>query len=144
MPKANRKHRRGSLARVMILAYVGFALLVMVLLNGHNVTLFNPKGLIAHEETKLTIYAIVVLLVVAVPSVALLYFTAWKYRESNAKATHDPEMQSGKLFLVAAWAVPTAFMALLGITVWQSTHALVPQQAIASSVKPLRVEVVAL
>src|SRR5258706_15831659 len=110
MPKTKRKQRPGSLARVIVLAYVGLTLLVTVLMQGHNVTLFNPKGLIAHEEAKLTIYAIVVLLVVAVPSVALLYFTAWKFRESNTKATHDPEMQSGKLFLVAAWMVPTAFM----------------------------------
>jgi cytochrome o ubiquinol oxidase subunit II len=128
----------------MILAYAALALLFVVLLHGHNISLFNPKGPVAHEETKLTIFSIVVLMAVAGPSVALLYFTAWKYRESNPKASHDPEMQSGKLFTVAAWTIPAAFMAVLGVAVWQSTHKLVPQQAIAAATKPLTVEVVAL
>lgn len=142
MPKT--KPRPGNLARMIILGYAALTLLLMVLLHGHNVTLFNPKGLIAHEETSLTIFSIIVLLAVAVPSVALLYFVAWKYRESNHRAVHEPEMRSGRLFAVSAWVIPAAFMAVLGVAVWQSTHRLVPQQAIAAAAKPLTVEVVAL
>ena len=145
MPKSKPKPRPGSLARVILLAIAGLVLLYLVLMQGHNVTLFNPHGLIAHQETRLTIFSIVVLLAVAVPSVALLYFVAWKYRESNNSATHDPEMQSGALFHVAVWVIPAAFMAVLGVTVWVQTHKLVPQQPIAyAGAKPMTIEVVAL
>jgi cytochrome o ubiquinol oxidase subunit 2 len=143
MPK-NQRHRPGSLARVMILAICAEALLYGVLMHGHNVADFNPKGLIAHEQMGLIIFSAGLLLAVAAPSVALLYFMAWKYRESNAKATHDPNMQSGRLFIAFAWGIPVAFMSVLSVVMWTSTHRWVPQNAIASSTKPMTVEVVAL
>jgi cytochrome o ubiquinol oxidase subunit 2 len=143
MPK-KQKHRPGSLARVVILAVAAEALLYAALMRGHNVADFNPKGLVAHEQMGLLIFSAGLLLAVAVPSVALLYFMAWKYRESNTKATHDPNMQSGKLFYVAAWGVPIAFMGVLSVVMWTYTHKWVPQNAIASATKPLTVEVVAL
>jgi cytochrome o ubiquinol oxidase subunit 2 len=144
MPKTKRKHRPGSLARVMILAAGALTLLFTVLMQGHNVSTLNPKGLIAHEQMGLIIFSAGLLLAVALPSVGLLYFIAWKYRESNTKATHDPEMRSGKRFVVAAWVIPAAFMTVLSVVMWTSTHRWVPQHAIAAEAKPLTVEVVAL
>jgi cytochrome o ubiquinol oxidase subunit 2 len=122
------------------------ALLYGVLLHGHNIADLNPKGLIARDQMHLILFSAAWLLAVAVPSVALLYFMAWKYRESNPKApTHDPNMQSGKRFLVAAWGVPAVFMAVLSVVMWTYTHKWVPQDTIAAAgAKPMTVEVVAL
>jgi cytochrome o ubiquinol oxidase subunit 2 len=128
----------------VILAIVAEALLYGALMHGHNVADFNAQGLIAHEQLRLLVFSAGLLLAVAVPSVALLYFMAWKYRESNTQATHDPNMQSGKLFYVAAWGIPAAFMAVLSVVMWTSTHKWVPQNAIAADAKPMTVEVVAL
>jgi cytochrome o ubiquinol oxidase subunit II len=144
MPKTKRKHRPGSLVRVVILAAGALTLLFTVLLQGHNVSTLNPKGWVAHEQMGMILFSTVVLLAVALPSVGLLYFFAWKYRESNTKANHDAEMQSGKRFVVAVWVIPTVFMAVLSVAMWTSTHRLVPQQTIAAKAKPLTVEVVAL
>jgi cytochrome o ubiquinol oxidase subunit 2 len=85
-----------------------------------------------------------VLLAVAVPTVGALFFMAWKYRESNTKATHDPKFQAGKLFLITAWGIPAVFMTVLSVLMWTATHQYVPQQTIASQTKPLVVQVVAL
>jgi cytochrome o ubiquinol oxidase subunit II len=142
--KRKRKHRPGSLARAVILGIAAEASLFTVLLQGHNVADFNPKGLISNVQMGLIVFSGALLLAVAVPSVALLYFVAWKYRESNSRATHDPEMRSGKRFIWAAWGVPVVFMSALSVVMWTSTHQWVPQHTIASETKPMTVEVVAL
>ncbi len=144
MSKTKPKHRPGSLARVIVLGIAALSLLYMVLMHGHNVQVLNPKGFVAQEELGMIIFSTIVLLAVAVPTVGVLYFTAWKYRESNTKAKHDPQMQGGKLFLLATWGIPIVFMSVLSVVMWTATHKYVPQQTIPASVKPLRVEVVAM
>ncbi|HEY2004197.1 MAG TPA: COX aromatic rich motif-containing protein [Candidatus Saccharimonadia bacterium] len=144
MAKTKPKHRPGSLGRAIVLGAVAFTLLYTVLIQGHNMATLNPKGWVAQQQMDITIFSAVLLLMVAVPTVGVLYFFAWKYRESNTKATHDPQMQGGKLFILAAWGIPVAFMSVLSVAMWTSTHRLVPQQPIASKVKPMTVEVVAL
>jgi cytochrome o ubiquinol oxidase subunit II len=144
MPKRKPTHRPGSLARVIVLASAAFVLLYTVLIQGHNVATLNPQGFVAGEEKGMIIFSGILLLSVAVPVVGVLYFFAWKYRESNTKATHDPTFQAGKLFLVATWGIPAVFMAVLSVAMWTSTHKYVPQQTIAAKVKPLVVQVVAM
>src|SRR5947209_3529319 len=72
------------------------SVLIGFLLRGTDVELFHPKGQIAQQEFRLIIISAVVLLVVAVPSVLLFYFFAWKYRETNVSAVHDPEGHHSK------------------------------------------------
>jgi cytochrome o ubiquinol oxidase subunit 2 len=138
------KKRPGSTARVLILGVIGLALLIKVLLYGHNVALFNPKGLMAHEQLGLILFAAGVALAIALPTVALLYFTAWKYRETNPKAKYEPEMKHGRLYKVGVWALPATFMLVISVVMWSASHRLEPQKPIASEAKPLVVQVVAL
>src|SRR4051812_25094726 len=100
-------------ARLVILGLVGLVSLIIVLLNGRSVVLFDPKGLIAHEQLNLMVFTITLLLVIAVPSVFLLFFTAWKYRESNTKATHVPDMRHSKFLDLGMWLIPSVFMLVL-------------------------------
>jgi cytochrome o ubiquinol oxidase subunit 2 len=139
-----REHRPGSLARVIVMGIAALTLLYALLMRGHNVADLNPKGFVAHEQMGMIIFSTIVLLAVSVPTVFLLYFTAWKYRESNSSAKHDPKHQAGKLFVIAAWGIPAAFMAVLSVAMWTATHQYVPQQTIAAKAKPMVVEVVAL
>jgi len=144
MPKKRPQHRPGSLARAMILGIIALLLLYAILIHGHNIAVLNPKGLVAREQMGITLFAAILLLAVAGPTVGVLYFMAWKYRETNPKATHDPELQANKLYLVAAWGIPAVFLAVLSVAMWITTHKYVPQQAIAAAAKPMTVEVVAL
>jgi cytochrome o ubiquinol oxidase subunit 2 len=141
---ARPKHRTGSLARVIVLAIAALTLLYTVLIQGHNVSVLNPRGFVANEQMGMILLSGILLLSVAVPSIGVLYYMAWKYRESNTKATHDPKYQPGKWFLVVAWGIPAIFMAVLSVVMWTATHKYIPQQTIASQAKPLVVQVVAL
>ena len=128
----------------LILAAVAFVLLIKVLLHGNNVALFNPKGLIAQEQLSLMVIVVAVLLAVAIPTLFLLFFTAWKYRETNTKAAYAPDHRHGRFFDLKLWLIPSLFMVVLALVMWDATHKLEPQKQIASSAKPLTIQVVAM
>lgn len=121
-----------------------FVLLIRYIMHGKNIALFNPKGLIAQEQLSLIIFVVAVLLVIAVPALFLLYFTAWKYRESNTKAIHAPNAHHSKFLILSMWLVPTAFVLVLAPVMWSATHRLVPQKSLATDGKPLRIQVISM
>ena len=144
----SKKHKKrlssGWIIFLIIMGLIDLALLIALLLRGNNVALINVKGMIAQEQLNLMIYSAGILLAIGIPSVFLLYFTAWKYRESNVKSKYDPDMRHGKWFNIFVWGVPTVFMLILAAAMWPATQRLAPQKSIAADVKPLTVQVVAL
>ncbi|HSE61257.1 MAG TPA: COX aromatic rich motif-containing protein [Candidatus Saccharimonadales bacterium] len=143
---AQRNKRTPS--RVVLLLFLGlaaFGLILAMLLRGADFRLFNSSGAIAQEQLNLFLFSLTLLLIVAVPTVILLYFFAWKYRESNEKAEHTPNARhGGKLFVIAAWGIPTAFMLVLALVMWPATHKLEPIKPIDPGSKPLAIQVVAM
>jgi cytochrome o ubiquinol oxidase subunit 2 len=144
MAERKNKSSKGGPVGLMLLGLVGLGLLITMLLQGVDVTLLNPKGLIAGEQRNLMLFTAAVLLVIAVPTLTLLYFFAWKYRESNTKATYSPDARHGKVFVFSAWAVPTVFAIVLASVMWPATHRLEPRKSIAANAKPLTIQVVAM
>ncbi|HJQ08267.1 MAG TPA: COX aromatic rich motif-containing protein [Candidatus Saccharimonadales bacterium] len=144
MPKNRKRNSPGRTVGLLLLGLLGLALLIKVLLQGNNVALFNPKGMIAQEQLGLMILAVGIMLVIAIPTLFLLYFTAWKYRESNARAKRDPNAGHGRLLNVGMWLVPGIFAVVLALIMWPATHKLEPQKQIAANTKPLTIQVVAL
>ncbi len=134
----------GWLVLIILTVLADLGLLIRRLLHGHNTALFNPQGLIAKQQHGLMLYTVSVLLVIAVPSVTLLYFTAWKYRESNPKAKYEPNFHHGKWFNIGVWAIPGTFMLILVSVMWPATHRLAPQKLIATDTKPLTIQVVSM
>ncbi len=134
----------GWIALGAFLAIVDFVLLIRYLLHGKNVAVFNPQGLIAHEQLSLIILVVTVLLTIGIPTLFLLFFTAWKYRESNTKAVRVSNGHHSKFLFLAIWLIPTTFMIVLATIMWSATHRLVPQESIVSDVKPLRIQVVSM
>lgn len=134
----------GWVLLIIFLALGSFVLLIKYLLAGKNIALFNPKGLIAQEQLNLMFFAAGVMLAVAVPTLVLLFFTAWKYRESNAKATYAPGIAHSKFLTPGLWLIPTFVVFLLAPVMWSATHRLVPQKSLAADGKPLIIQVVAL
>lgn len=128
----------------MPLLFIGFAMLITFLIYDKNIALFNTKGLIAQEQLRLMVFAVLLMLAVALPTLFLLYFTAWKYRESNTKATHDPEPIKSKFILWTMWLVPVAFMLVLTAVMVPATQKLEPQDTIAANAKPITIQVVAM
>jgi len=145
MPK--RKTQRLSTSRLILIitaAFAGFSLLLALLVRDKNIALFNAKGMIAREQQSLLIFIITLVMVFAVPTVTLLFFTAWKYRESNTKAKRAPNSHSSKPLVGLMWLTPTLFILTLAVVMWSATHRLAPQKSIASDVEPLTIQVVAL
>lgn len=145
MSEINKK-RPGSgwLVLIIFMALVDLGLIIRRILQGNNVALFNPKGLIAREQHGLMVYTVSILLLIAIPSIFLLYFTAWKYRESNTKVSYEPDKHYGKLFNYNVWAIPTVFMLLLATVMWPATHRLEPQKILAADTKPITIQVISM
>ncbi|MBA3758043.1 COX aromatic rich motif-containing protein [Candidatus Saccharibacteria bacterium] len=145
MSKINKKkHSPGGLLLLILLGLASFGLLLAFLLRGKNVALFNPKGLIAQAQLDLMLLTIIVLLVIALPTLFLVFFIAWKYRESNQKTIHHSGTRHSKLLDLSMWSIPTAFMLVLAVIMWSATHRLVPQKTIAADAKPIRIQVVSM
>jgi cytochrome o ubiquinol oxidase subunit 2 len=144
MPKQKHKSRQGRSILYVVLWVLILVLLFTVLLKGADIRMLNPKGVIAQEELKLIVFTTVVLLAITIPTLFLLYFFAWKYRESNTKSTYVPDKKHGKFFIFSIWAIPVAFLLVLAPVMWIATHKLEPQKSIDSNNKALTVQVVAL
>ncbi len=143
---AKHKHKTGrNKSGVLILLWlVGLSLLFAMLLYGTDIRLLNPKGLIADDQVKLIVFSVAVLMLIAVPTLFFLYFFAWKYRETNKKATYEPDKRQGTFFIFSLWAIPCVFAVVLALVMWSATHKLEPRKSIGSSSKTLTVQVVAL
>lgn len=143
---AKHKKRLGGAKALglIVLGLVALGLLIKELLRGFDVRLFNPKGPIADAQLDLIKLSAAVLLLVAVPTMIVLYFFAWKYRESNKKATYEPGARHGKFYVFSIWAIPSIFMLFLALVMVPATHKLEPKKPIESNVKPLTIQVVAL
>lgn len=140
----NRRSSHRRLVWLIPLSLIGLGLVLAFLIHDKNIALFHAKGLIAQEQLRLMIFTGFVLLAAAVPTLFLLYFTAWKYRESNAKATYDPQPLKSKSVLATMWLVPAAFAVLLTIFMWPATHKLEPRDAIAADKKPMTIQVISM
>lgn len=127
----------------ILLVIMGLTVLIPMLLRGTNVALFNAKGLIADEQSRLILLIVGILFAAAIPTLVLLYFIAWKYRESNEKPKRDPNAGRSRLVNTSIWLVPGIVMLTCALILWPVTHNLQPQHAIAGGAKPLVVQVVA-
>jgi cytochrome o ubiquinol oxidase subunit 2 len=142
-----KRHKKISPTTPILLTILGLAslgLLITVLLQGTDVALLSPKGFIATEQRRLMLFSVFVLLEIAIPTLTVFYFVAWKYRESNEKATYAPHARHGKSLVFGIWAVPCTFMLILASVMWPATHKLAPQKLIDNGAKPLTIQVIAM
>jgi cytochrome o ubiquinol oxidase subunit II len=128
----------------MPLLLFGFLAFIAFLISDKNVAIFNPKGLIAYEQFRLLVFVLILLLAAALPVMFLLYFTAWKYRESNTKAVRDPYPFQSKFLAWVIWLVPIAFLLILTPIMWSTTHKFEPKKTLVADAKPLTVQVIAM
>jgi cytochrome o ubiquinol oxidase subunit II len=129
---------------LIFLGLSGLFFLIASLLKGYDVVLFNPKGLIAHEEYRLMMISTLIMLGFAAPVLFMLYFFAWKYREGNQRAEYRASSNHRKSSVFTIWALPTLIMLILAALMLPATQKLEPQKLIESDKKPLKIQVVAL
>ena len=115
--------------------------------------MLNPAGDVAVQQRDLVLIATALMLLIIIPVMALTVLFAWRYRKSNTEAEYDPEFDHSTMLELVIWSAPLLIIICLGAVTWTSTHLLdpyrpiertAPGQPIASNVKPLEVQVVAL
>lgn len=113
----------------------------------------NPSGDIARQQGQLIVTSTLLMLLIIVPVIVLTLLFAWRYRHKNTKAKYDPDWDHSTALELVIWGAPLLIIIALGLLTWISTHLLDPyrplqrideNRPIASDVKPLLVQVVAL
>lgn len=127
-----------------VAVFVALIAAAVEFLHGRNIAVLNPAGIIASQERHLIIVATLLMLVVVIPVFVMAFGFAWRYRESNHQAVYMPELDHGRIAETVWWLVPGVLIFILSIITWQATHQLDPYKPLASTTKPLTVQVVAL
>lgn len=110
---------------------------------GAGLSFLQPQGPVAaiqrlHFFEMLTLLAVFV----ALPIFLLIPFFAWRYRYGSRHARYTPTWNYFRPLEIAAWTGPLIIVALLGMLVWRSTHALDPYKPLVSRTPALRVQVI--
>ena len=131
-----------------------FALLpLLALLGGCNAIVLNPAGDVAVQQRDLVIISTVLMLLIIVPVMALTAWFAWHFRETNKQAVYEPNWSHSTHLELIIWSAPLLIIICLGAITWMATHMLDPFRpitrtgpglAVTQSVKPLKVQAVAL
>jgi cytochrome o ubiquinol oxidase subunit 2 len=113
-------------------------------LGGCSEGVLDPKGPIASAERQILFNSTGIMLAIVIPTMlATLAFAFW-FRASNKRATYLPDFDySGRLEMLV-WSIPIMTVLLVGGVAWVGSYDLDPPKPIASTVKPVRVQVVSL
>lgn len=117
---------------------------LVLLIHGDVFAVLDPKGVIAAQQRDLIIVVTLLMMLVVIPVFGMTFFIAWKYRAGNTKARYQPDWDHNRWAEITWWGFPLLIITILSVIIWRSSHELDPSQAIASPVRPLTVEVVAL
>jgi len=134
--------------KIAILFVLVFGLVTLAVWYLHRATIpvLQPHGLIGREERKLMIFTVSLGLLIIVPVFVMTIIIATRYREGNTKTHHQyaPEWDHNRVAEFTWWAIPIAIITVLSVVTWTSTHALDPWKPLASTAKPLTIQVVSL
>lgn len=120
------------------------ALVGAVALSGCTDGVLDPKGPIAFAERQILFNATGIMLAIVLPTVLATLGVAFWFRASNERAWHRPNFRySGRLELLM-WSIPLMTVLLVGSVAWIGSKDLDPPKPIASSAKPVKVQIVSL
>jgi cytochrome o ubiquinol oxidase subunit 2 len=137
-----RRRHRVAFCTIVI---AGLVAVGVMYLQGHgNIQVLNTQGHIGDEERRLMYIALLLSLIVVVPVFTLLLVFAWRYRESNKKAKYSPELDQNGAAETIWWLIPSVLILILSVITWTSSHKLDPYKPLASTTKPLKIQVVSL
>src|ERR1700722_2983541 len=120
------------------------ALIAVATLGGCTDAIFDPKGPVALAERQILLNALGIMLAIVIPVIVATLGVAFWFRASNDRARYRPNFAySGRLEMLV-WSIPAMTVFLVGGVAWVSSHDVSPRKPIASTVKPLRVQVASL
>jgi len=138
MPNKNKRYS----IYIWLIAAIDLLLLVGITWHG-NFALLNPKGVVAAGEKRVTISAVLLMLIVVVPVLSAAFFIAHKYR-ADGSAEYRPNWDEDAKLQFFWWAFPGVIVICLGILTWKASHAFDPFRHLDSNVTPITIEVISL
>jgi cytochrome o ubiquinol oxidase subunit 2 len=104
----------------------------------------DPQGPIGSANLQMMLNALEIMLAIVVPTIAAALAFAWWFRASNPRARRRPTFAySGRIELIV-WSIPLLVILFVGGVIWVGSHQLDPYRPIASSTKPVEIQVVSL
>ena len=123
---------------------LALALISAAALGGCSEGVLDPKGPIAAAERQILFNSLGIMLAIVIPTILATLAVAFWFRSSNKRARYLPDFEySGRLELLV-WSIPAMTVLLVGGVAWVGSHELDPRKPIASTVKPINVQVVSL
>ena len=119
---------------------------VALVLGGCSGGVWDPKGPVGAAEWTITLDATIIMLAIVIPTIAVAFFFAWRYRASNTRAKYRPDWAfSGRIELIV-WSIPLLVILFLGGVIWVGSHELDPGRPLKAppGVQPEEIQVVAL
>jgi cytochrome o ubiquinol oxidase subunit 2 len=107
-------------------------------------TVLDPVGPVGADDATIFIDALVIMLVIVVPTILLAFWMAWRYRASNTKAEYLPYWSYSGRIEAVVWAIPILTIMFIGGVIWIGSYKLDPFKPLPSKTPPLEVQVVAL
>jgi cytochrome o ubiquinol oxidase subunit 2 len=126
-----------------------YALLIVILISGATLAgctegVLDPKGPISVAERQILFNSLGIMLAIVIPTIVATLGVAYWFRSSNTRARYLPNFTySGRLEMLV-WSIPAMTVLLVGGVAWVGSHDLDPRKPIASTVKPVSVQVVSL
>lgn len=144
MARAKNKQKYQKRIVLSIVLLIALIIAAWAYLAHHTIAVMQPVGPIAAGEKSLMITAFLLMLIVVIPVFVLTFTFAWRYRESNKKASYQPNWDHSRVIEAIWWLIPSALIAILAVITWQSTYKYDPYKSLAKSQKELTIQVVAL
>jgi cytochrome o ubiquinol oxidase subunit II len=104
----------------------------------------DPHGPIASDERTILFNSLGIMLAIVIPTIVATLGVAFWFRASNTRARYLPDFHYSGLLEMMVWSIPAMTVMLLGSLCWVGAHNLDPPKPIASTVKPLTIQVVSL
>jgi cytochrome o ubiquinol oxidase subunit II len=104
----------------------------------------DPKGPIGAADGMILMDALLIMLVIVVPTILMAFWMAWRYRASNTKAEYRPDWAYSGRIEAIAWAIPILVIMFLGGVIWIGSYRLDPFRPLPSKTPPVEVQVVSL
>jgi cytochrome o ubiquinol oxidase subunit 2 len=113
-------------------------------LAGSSGGVLDPLGPVGANAGATLIDALVIMLAIAIPTILLALWMAWRYRASNAKAEYLPYWSYSGRIEAVVWSIPILTIIFVGGLIWTGSYRLDPFRPLPSKSPPLEVQVVAL
>ncbi len=104
----------------------------------------DPQGPVGAQDAAILMDALLIMLVIVIPTIGMAFWIAWRYRASNTSATYLPDWSYSGRIEAVVWAIPILVIMFIGGVIWIGSARLDPFNPLPSKAKPIEIQVVAL